>query len=59
MGWVVNATPRPLYTPRKRHGTHCIGGYVCSRADLDINKLTHKTYGNYEVATYIFFRFYF
>ena len=23
-GWVVNATPRPLY-PRKRPGTHCIG----------------------------------
>jgi hypothetical protein len=25
MGWVVNATPRPFY-PRKRLGTHCIGG---------------------------------
>ena len=24
-GWVVNATPRPLY-PRERLGTHCIGG---------------------------------
>ena len=25
MGWVVNATPRPLY-PRETPGTHCIGG---------------------------------
>ena len=22
-GWVVNSTPRPLYPPGKRHGTHC------------------------------------
>ena len=34
MGWVVNATPRPLY-PRERHGTHCIGGWVGPRAILD------------------------
>jgi len=34
MGWVVNATPRPLY-PRERSGTHCIGGWVGPRADLD------------------------
>ena len=27
MGWVVNATPRPIY-PRERPGTHCIGGWV-------------------------------
>jgi len=27
MGWVVNATPRPLY-PLKRPGTHYIGGWV-------------------------------
>ena len=27
MGWVVKATPRPLY-PRERLGTHCIGGWV-------------------------------
>jgi hypothetical protein len=26
-GWVVNATPRPLY-PRERPGSHCIGGWV-------------------------------
>jgi len=25
MGWVVKATPRPLYT-QERSGTHCIGG---------------------------------
>ena len=29
MGWVVNATPRPLY-PQERHGTHCIGGWWAS-----------------------------
>jgi len=34
MGWVVNATPRPLY-PRERHGTYCIGGWVGPRAGLD------------------------
>jgi len=34
MGWVVNATPRPLY-PRERRGTHCIGGWVGPRAGLD------------------------
>ena len=34
MGWVVNATPRPLY-PRKRPGTHCTGGWVDPRAGLD------------------------
>ena len=33
-GWVVNATLRPLY-PRKRPGTHCIGGWVGPRAGLD------------------------
>jgi hypothetical protein len=27
MGWVVNATPRPLYP-----GTHCVGGWVGPRA---------------------------
>jgi hypothetical protein len=26
-GWVVNATPRPLY-PREWPGTHCTGGWV-------------------------------
>ena len=34
MGWVVNATPRPLY-PRERPGTHCIGGWVSPRAGLE------------------------
>jgi len=34
-GWVVNATPRPLY-PRKRPGTHCIGGWVGPRAGQDM-----------------------
>ena len=34
MGWVGNATPRPLY-PLERPGTHCVGGWVDPRADLD------------------------
>jgi len=34
MGWVVNATPQPLY-PRERPGTHCIGGWVSPKAGLD------------------------
>jgi len=34
MGWVVNATPRPLY-PRERHGTQWIGGWVGPRAGQD------------------------
>jgi hypothetical protein len=34
MGWVVNATPRPLY-PWERPGTHCIGGWLGPRAGLD------------------------
>ena len=34
MGWVVNATPRPLYS-RERPGTHCIGGQEGHRAGLD------------------------
>ena len=28
MGWVANATLRPLYSPGKIPGTHCIGGWV-------------------------------
>ena len=34
MGWMVNATPRPLY-PRDRPGTDCIEGWVGPRAGLD------------------------
>jgi hypothetical protein len=34
LDWVVIATPRPLY-PRKRPGTHCVGGWVGPRAGLD------------------------
>jgi len=34
MGWVVNATPRPLYS-RKRPDTHCIGGWMGPRAGLE------------------------
>jgi len=34
MGWVVNATLRPLFS-RERPGTHCIEGWVGRRAGLD------------------------
>ena len=34
MGWVVNATPRPLY-PLERSGTHFIGGWASPRFGLD------------------------
>jgi len=33
-GWVVNATPRPLYPPERRR-THCIGGWIGPRVGLD------------------------
>ena len=36
MGWVVNSTPRPIYSG-ERPSTHCIGGWVGPRADLDRN----------------------
>ena len=36
MGWVVNATPRPLYPrERERDGTNCLGGWVGSSASLE------------------------
>jgi hypothetical protein len=36
-GWVVSITPRPRFTPGERAppGTHCTGGWVGPRADLD------------------------
>ena len=34
MGCVVNARLRPLYS-RERPGTHCMGGWMDSRAGLD------------------------
>jgi hypothetical protein len=34
MGWVVNATPRPIY-PLEKPLTHCIGGWVGPWAGLD------------------------
>jgi hypothetical protein len=33
--WVVNFTPRPLYSRGWYPGTHCIGGWVDPRASLD------------------------
>jgi len=34
LGWVVIATPRPLY-PLERPGTHYIGGWVDPRSNVD------------------------
>ena len=34
-GWGVSVTPRPLFTPGERPGTHCTGGWVGLRAGLD------------------------
>jgi len=34
-GWGVSVTPRPLFTPGERPGTHCTGGWVGPRAGLD------------------------
>ena len=34
MGWVVNATPLPLFR-RELCGVHCVGGWIGPRANLD------------------------
>jgi hypothetical protein len=34
-GYVVSSTPRLQFTPGKRPGTHCTGGWVGPRAGLD------------------------
>jgi hypothetical protein len=34
-GWGVSVTPRPLFTPRERSGTHFTGGWVGPRDGLD------------------------
>jgi hypothetical protein len=34
-GWVLSTTPRLLY-PLERPGTHCTGGWVGTRATLDV-----------------------
>jgi len=38
MGWVVNATPRPLY-PHERPGTYCIEGWVGPRCGISCPSL--------------------
>ena len=35
MGWVINAHAPAALPTEKRPGTHCIGGWVGPRADLD------------------------
>jgi len=44
MRWVVNTTPQPLY-PQERPGTHCIGGWVGLRNDLDRCGKSHPPLG--------------
>jgi hypothetical protein len=44
MGWVVKATPRPLY-PRERTGTHCMEGWVVFRTGLDRSGKSRPTPG--------------
>ena len=44
MGWVVKATPRPLY-PRERPGTHRTGGWGGPRAGLDGIGESHPSRG--------------
>jgi len=39
-GWVVNATPQPLY-PLERPSTHCVGGWVDTRASLKGCRKSH------------------
>ena len=34
MGWVVNATPQPLY-PLERPDTHSLGGWLGPRAGVE------------------------
>ena len=42
LGGGVNATPRPLYAPVKRPGTHYTGGWMGLRADLDAEQVTYR-----------------
>jgi len=46
MGWVVNATFRPLY-PRERPVTHCIGDWVGLEAGLDRCGIRNKYNSEY------------
>ena len=39
-GWEVSVTPRLLFNPRERPGTHCTGGWVGPRAGLDGRKIS-------------------
>ena len=34
-GWLVNATPQPLYPRERNCSTHCTGGWVCPRASMN------------------------
>ena len=39
MGFVVNATPRPLYPGKKKPGTQCIGDWVGPMADWTVAEI--------------------
>jgi hypothetical protein len=68
MGWMVNATPRPLY-PRERPGTYCVGGWVgpavgtngCGKShppprpgfDLRTAQAVESQYTDYAIPTHL------
>ena len=37
--WMVSFTPLPLYPSGRNPGTHCIGGSLCARADMEKRKI--------------------
>jgi len=43
--WEVNVTPRPLY-PQQTRVTHCTGGWLGSRAGLDVCEKSVPTVGS-------------
>ena len=51
-GWVVNATPRPLY-PRERPDIHFTGDCVGSRAVLDWRRKSRRPLQVFDPRTYI------
>ena len=48
-GWVINATPRPLY-PQESLSTHCIGGWVDHREGLEKSRSHPEILGTRKVA---------
>jgi hypothetical protein len=50
-GWVVSVTPRPFY-PREKPGSHCTGGWVGPRANLDVCEKSHPYRLSFLVASH-------